>query len=361
MVEIYSKNSQSVLRTIPLSSTIGAAISPNATSVIVEDSFNLGEQGSLAKILPMDSDGYRITTDVTENTGQTFTAVLEEPVSSSGDADDASRKKKCDVEWYYSAFEYRVICGVDDLSVAGRWTLSLKLSGQALHTASLRANCPSSYFEDADGACDLCVDGADCVTPGVTLATLPLLSSYWRAGEASSKVRLCPFGAKACPGGDVRNGSATYCMDGYVGALCATCASHFFLAGNGLACVTCDDAGSFTSAIIVSSLIFTALVTGAIFYCSTETPVGIHLTKRFTKHVSLRCAAQSTDLLLARCTQKIRELYDWADVKLFNLFVTAQVLYQFTTVTTAAGSDSNVDQVYYPEVRLVSPSSFVLE
>ncbi|CAM9884211.1 unnamed protein product, partial [Laminaria digitata] len=69
--------------------------------------------------------------------------------------------------------------------------------------------------------CEDCADigggeGADCKSPGATLASLPIRPGYWRPSKESSVVFEC-LQPNACRGATKVSGPDDYCDAGYMG------------------------------------------------------------------------------------------------------------------------------------------------
>ena len=125
------------------------------------------------------------------------------------------------------------------------------------------------YYQDHDGNCLVCPDGADCSDhDGITLAELGTQPGYWRVNALSIDFADCARGfssstspkndsIKRCPGSKNQNKSfdaTAQCrnIDGteaYGGPACMACLdARYTMSGN--KCVFCEGGGIFVSALI---------------------------------------------------------------------------------------------------------------
>ena len=105
--------------------------------------------------------------------------------------------------------------------------------------------CQMGYFL-GNNSCEVCPAGTDCSSVGVSVASLPLLTGWWRL-QNSTQLERC-FATSNCTGGGDAN---ALCGVGYEGPFCGSCAS----AQNGMRyhrsvgrCKPCE--GSMVPAII---------------------------------------------------------------------------------------------------------------
>ena len=187
------------------------------------------------------------------------------------------------------------------LSTAGR-------TSNANHTAC--DACEDKYFRVA-GGCRACPNGAVC-TMNSDVTTIVLLPGHWRASAESTDVRECRFGKLSCPG-DGENqklGPDPYCALEYVGPLCSECHQDFFNSWDGAGvCQACAARKSHLPTIgLVGTvvLLFGAPFVYAFKTCSTKKPDD---------------APPSSSGIFAN----IEKLFVLAKVKIFTLFLTAQV------------------------------------
>ena len=119
--------------------------------------------------------------------------------------------------------------------------------------------------------CRLCpLTGADCAEDnpnlvngtGATLTHLPSKRNYWRTGNGSAELLLCPV-AGVC-----LNHSTGYdsdgCRQGHEGPYCGACASDYFLSSTTGMCVACEEADSGDTFIVVMALLIPGLLIAAL-------------------------------------------------------------------------------------------------
>eukprot|EP00611_Tribonema_gayanum_P007210 TRINITY_DN1653_c0_g1_i1.p1 TRINITY_DN1653_c0_g1~~TRINITY_DN1653_c0_g1_i1.p1 ORF type:complete len:1109 (+),score=308.99 TRINITY_DN1653_c0_g1_i1:195-3521(+) len=137
---------------------------------------------------------------------------------------------------------------------------------------SATSNCcqTSTYIEG-----NLCLtcdpDRVECLEPGITTATLPLLPGYWRASlEVGQADILRCWNEKACRGGAAELSTDDYCDDGYEGPYCAVCRAGY-TSFVGSTCYKCE------SGAVVSFAVFSTLVVVAmIVVCGALAAMGAH-------------------------------------------------------------------------------------
>ncbi|KAG5175700.1 pectin lyase fold/virulence factor [Tribonema minus] len=128
----------------------------------------------------------------------------------------------------------------------------------------------STYIEG-----NLCLtcdpDRVECLEPGITTATLPLLPGYWRASlEVGQADILRCWNEKACRGGAAKLSTDDYCDDGYEGPYCAVCRAGY-TSFVGSTCYKCQ------SGAVVSFAVFSTLVVVAmIVVCGALAAMGAH-------------------------------------------------------------------------------------
>jgi len=94
----------------------------------------------------------------------------------------------------------------------------------AASTRMQDCTCAPGSFDETNGRDVVCVacptPGSECTTGGLTLATLPVASGYWRWSNASTDLRRCEFEA-ACVGG-----AGDSCAPGLTGPYCQLCTAN---------------------------------------------------------------------------------------------------------------------------------------
>jgi hypothetical protein len=129
------------------------------------------------------------------------------------------------------------------------------------------SSCQADWFKAPSAAgsktitCERCLAEATCAA-NVTLATLRVNYGYWRMGERSKDVHLCPQvdGWSPCLGGNSSGRSEEYesvigplpgdgyCRDGYGGPLCTVCTNESMHFNQDTAeCRECPTAGDLSA------------------------------------------------------------------------------------------------------------------
>ena len=316
---------------IPVSVVIDAIPDANRSVVRVIGGPTLEKDWDGVSIWPRDLDGH----SVSSNTGANFEVFLER------DGTEAA----CKVARGQSDLSYSVNCAVPDSDSAGIWTLSVTLDDEAIFTRKLRALCQAGKFENADGECDPCLDGALCEEEGTTLATLTVMQGYWRSGVDSEYIYVCPS-VHACPGSSGPS-SGGGCRIGFIGPTCATCESNFFFSWSGKTCEPCEKGSSHLASVVVASCII-LLFGGVAVLNFVAGSVVVENQEQQQQEVTTPVKRERSVFVdKAQTTlDGLYLFYDTAGVKMFTLFVTAQVLYQFTAVTSAS---SESEDIRYPE------------
>lgn len=216
-------------------------------------------------------------------------------------------------------FDAYVNCKVPNAIKAGWWNASVSLDGVTFWNRLLRAKCPTGKYEDDAWNCVTCPgESVKCTSGGSTLQLLNIEPGYWRANEFSNEVLRCTYGKAGCRGGNDTTSADAYCSPGYTGALCGTCAANYFYSWSDAACRKCAERRSYYPSIVVFSSATAFLLIGmAIVYASS-----------IYEHIE----------------ERLSVFDNAAGTKLFVLFVTAQVLSQFTSVT----SESSSAEMSYP-------------
>ena len=337
----------------------------------------LGTEWVGLHILPRDADDIAILTD----TSADLTATLEARVPT-----DARRLTdaaaytvvavaSCSVAWEVHALYYVMTCSVPNVQTAGDWTIAVSLDGaDPFFTTVVRAQCRAGKYETPDGTCLACPLGAACDEDGVTLGTLAVLPGYWRSSLKSELVFPCPFGRIACPG-SLANGTnataTTDCRDGYVGPLCVTCDADFFLDNSGSMCLSCVDSDSWTSRLALLGFVVALVLLGGCAYTlytqvtsereaearaarlsstAGRAPLGSRASGGRASSAPKRRRSSAAIVVDHMHTMyvsvvEVQEKYS-LQIKCFLLFVTAQVVYSFTNITTSTAA---LETVHYPE------------
>ena len=162
--------------------------------------------------------------------------------------------------------------------------------------------CGATNYENK-GHCRACVEGMMCDEEGQSLTRVELKPGHWRTHAFSFDVHECSFGTLSCPGAGKRKnvtdgGHDIYCAPEYVGPLCSQCSSEYFMswAQEGK-CYPCAVGESYAPTICLAIVVF---VVGAVMVAGTAN-------------------------VLKRKLSKVLKLYRLAKMKLFTLFVAAQV------------------------------------
>ena len=185
--------------------------------------------------------------------------------------------------------------------------------------------CPKAAFETENHECEGCNKRVWCDKPGVELREMRLKRRFWRSSATSTEIHKCPFDTdnsrdpQACRGG---NDTDSYCYPGYVGPKCATCDKGWFLSWSGNQCRECENLKSHMESIIIGCSLFVIFVAAV---------VTVYVSRAY-KHERIQ-----------GCVAKLTRFWYKFECKAFVLFVTAQVLYQYSTVTTSSGESG------YPE------------
>ena len=116
--------------------------------------------------------------------------------------------------------------------------------------------CASGYYDTVANTeernCQACDGDLLCTSSGLTLATVPLLSSRWRHSSRTSSIYVCATASSssACLGGA---DSAAYCADGHTGPRCEWCvdSAQYYDAASA-SCKLCDGEAGYA---LVQSLI----------------------------------------------------------------------------------------------------------
>ena len=117
-------------------------------------------------------------------------------------------------------------------------------------------------------SCTTCNDGMLCTRTGLTLATIPLLSSRWRLSNRTADIKTCDKvgSISPCLGGV---DSSTYCANGVEGPRCEWCTDpDTYYDDSAATCTECGDVGLYifrhfavlVGIIIALSLLWFALV-----------------------------------------------------------------------------------------------------
>ena len=84
-------------------------------------------------------------------------------------------------------------------------------------------SCEVSYYMSGDTECFLCPEGSNCDSLGNELATLSIITGYFRAFSDSKEVYMCAL-EEACRGGNQTGDDL--CSQGYEGPLCNRLVCH---------------------------------------------------------------------------------------------------------------------------------------
>ena len=197
--------------------------------------------------------------------------------------------------------------GEFDLEVIQADALQTLIGGT--HYMFVVGSCPADYYyyEGPTHHCKKCPQNVVCAANSL-ISDWHLLRGYWRADDESDDVRECRFGARSCPGANLSQatGEDAYCGPEFSGPLCSQCATDHFLswAGEG-DCLICESDKSHWPTIGLGSSL---LILAALF---------LGVFRKFCKVKSE--ALPSTFATLER-------LYLLAKVKIFTLFLVAQVI-----------------------------------
>ena len=181
LIESQAGNSPSLSQYMDVTLYISAVADLNNTYWSVEGCPTLGESWSdRVKIETYDFDGFRLKTDTNEDLSLTLS--------------DNSTTVYCAVRWDRAELLYAANCDVPDIKQAGVWTMRATLNTAELFVRSIEMQCPKEQYEDQNGECIPCMDGAECIAEGSQLEVLTLKQNYWRCSESSDKVLRCPPG-----------------------------------------------------------------------------------------------------------------------------------------------------------------------
>eukprot|EP00698_Gefionella_okellyi_P013240 TRINITY_DN3615_c0_g1_i5.p1 TRINITY_DN3615_c0_g1~~TRINITY_DN3615_c0_g1_i5.p1 ORF type:complete len:5028 (-),score=1048.37 TRINITY_DN3615_c0_g1_i5:200-15283(-) len=115
---------------------------------------------------------------------------------------------------------------------------------EAVDAAFYSDDCPFEGFIGQGANCTTCPGGAHC-PGGNRIWPLP---GYWTEGEFAGYVIACPLPAVRCQGG---RGSP--CADGYLGVLCAQCASGYYYQQDGY-CLLCEQSSTISALFVLQFL-----------------------------------------------------------------------------------------------------------
>ena len=160
--------------------------------------------------------------------------------------------------------------------------------------------CNKEYYLDTEKSksCEPCPKGTSCKSVGATLRTLPVTNGFWRARSSTSTVYKCPQ-PKACLGsitnttsstttvvGETRrilvaspstantNDSATPCLAGNGGVLCAVCDPGFARYGARDPCKQCGTTGA-AWAWTIFAAVLVGVVLFAVIFINRRSPSGL--------------------------------------------------------------------------------------
>ena len=196
--------------------------------------------------------------------------------------------------------------------------------------------CAEEKYEKA-GLCLSCPKQVYC-EEGSTVSDWKVAAGNWRTDDESEDVRECRFGITSCPGHGKNQSSANsgatglnpYCSANHVGHLCSACAADFFLdwTGDG-ECYQCATGKSHAPTIGLLGGVFVF-----VFAC-----LACVYKKRRKKARSTIASSTPMNSLFSKAEQ----VYSLAEFKAFTLFLTAQVVSEFATVSNGTGHE------VYPE------------
>ncbi|KAG5182860.1 hypothetical protein JKP88DRAFT_272830 [Tribonema minus] len=114
---------------------------------------------------------------------------------------------------------------------------------------------------NGDHTCETCdKHELNCTAIGLTVATLPVASGYWRETIDQTDIRTC-WNTAACKGGDGGfswDTADVYCNDGYMGPYCAVCAPGYARLP-GYRCVECSHSAVAATITILAAIVLVAL------------------------------------------------------------------------------------------------------
>ena len=186
--------------------------------------------------------------------------------------------------------------------------------------------CVATYYQDDEGQCQTCPEHVECPA-GSQIQSWILHAGYWRASATATDVLPCRFAKESCPG--IANKSShsssapdSYCAEGHIGPLCSECSAQFFVKWTGGGCEKCDKGKSHAPSIGLGILlvVMVALIAG-----------GCYLK---------RLVLLSTDTM-----KRVEDVMWVGESKMTILFFTAQVLNQFSIISS--GTDERSGR--YPE------------
>ena len=215
--------------------------------------------------------------------------------------------------------------------------------------------CLKKYYWDANAeACLGCPLKYVACESGSLLSDWKLKEGLWRSGPDSTNVYECRYGANGCSGGKAANGSS-YCNEGYIGALCATCDQRYFFHWGEHVCLRCGTFESHVATILIWAgllgilLLFLGVSYGCFFY-EARSSVRLdslrssrHATRARSRASTVQVTVHKTVVRTAQAYRFAKHLYDTEGVKVFIIIVTFQVVYNFTALT------SRNDLVEYPD------------
>jgi hypothetical protein len=131
-------------------------------------------------------------------------------------------------------------------------------------------SCLRGFYYSTGGSCVECPAGTSCLIDGdSTQRHLLVKAGYWRITPITMEIRQCPL-PEACLGGtNYSNLGISYCNEGYMGPLCATCVvPGFFYNPDFRTCDACEAGGKESQLAsptpVIVGLLFLFILIGAI-------------------------------------------------------------------------------------------------
>lgn len=174
---------------VPVHASLSAVADLENTLVRRTGDPTLGTTWSGVTFEPFDCDGFKLLDGVSATE---YTVVL----------DRGEQATTCSILWSKTAERYVAECEIPNTGEAGLWSVNASFHNELVMRQTVQAKCPEATFEDADDKCRSCHDeivGIGCEEAGTTLSKLHIKPGFWRASDASTRVRQCLFDG-ACVG-----------------------------------------------------------------------------------------------------------------------------------------------------------------
>jgi len=136
--------------------------------------------------------------------------------------------------------------------------------------ATVCDSCLRGYFYSTEGSCIECPASTTCDVDGAsTQRNLLINEGYWRITPITMEIRQCPLPEGCLGGSNFSDLGLSYCNEGYMGPLCATCVvPGYFFNPDFRTCDACDEGGKESQLAsptpVIVGLLFLLIVVGAV-------------------------------------------------------------------------------------------------